>query len=125
MPVSAAPGAQPARYGRGRRARALGWRGLALAELSLLWAVFACTGGAALERRAGLVEAALRGIEEGGAMVCAPRELAVARSHFGFAQLEREQGFPSRAEAHLDVADENIRAARVLASSTRCGGTGR
>jgi OmpA-OmpF porin, OOP family len=80
----------------------------------------ACAGSAALDHRVESIHTALRDVEANGAMRCAPRELAVARSHVEFAQLEREQGFVSRAEAHLDVADENVRAARVLGSSARC-----
>lgn len=80
----------------------------------------ACAGSAALDHRVESVGSALRDVEADGAMRCAPRELAVARSHIQFAQLERDQGFVSRAEAHLDVADENVRAARVLGSSARC-----
>jgi OOP family OmpA-OmpF porin len=88
------------------------------AALALLGA--ACAAGAAHERRLEGLQTALRGVEASGAASCAPRELAVARSHLEFAGLEREQGFASRAEAHLDVAEENVRAAGVLAASARC-----
>jgi OOP family OmpA-OmpF porin len=80
----------------------------------------ACAGSAALDHRVESIHTALRDVEANGARRCAPRELAVARSHVEFAQLERDQGFVSRAEAHLEVADENVRAARVLGSSARC-----
>lgn len=80
----------------------------------------ACAGNAALDRRSLAVQNALHEVEASGALRCAPRELAVARSHVEFAALEREQGFASRAQTHLDVADENVRAARVLAGSPRC-----
>jgi OmpA-OmpF porin, OOP family len=79
-----------------------------------------CAGSAAFDRRAEGIQVALRAVDANGAMRCAPRELAVARSHIEFAQLEREQGSISSAEAHLDVAEENVRAARVLESSARC-----
>jgi hypothetical protein len=88
------------------------------AAVALVWA--ACAASAVHEQRLEGVRSALRNVEAHGAASCAPRELAVARSHIEFAELERAQGFPARAEAHLDVADENVRAARVLASSARC-----
>jgi len=79
-----------------------------------------CAASAVHEQRLAGIRSALQDVEAHGAASCAPRELAVARSHLEFADLERAQGFSSRAEAHLDVADENVRAARVLASSARC-----
>lgn len=60
--------------------------------------------------------------DRSGAMRCAPRQLAVAQSHLEFARLEREQGFSSRAQQHLRVADEHARAALLLSPSDRCLG---
>ncbi len=42
------------------------------------------------------------------AMQCAPRELAMAETHHGFATLEFEQGDPREAERHLSIARENM-----------------
>lgn len=50
---------------------------------------------------------------------CAPRELAMARSHRQFAELEFRQGDPRRAEHHLDVALENIAVALEKAEACR------
>jgi hypothetical protein len=58
--------------------------------------------------------------EANGAMRCAPRELAVARSQLEFAELERAQGFPSKAEEHLAIADQHARAAHLLSPPEHC-----
>lgn len=58
--------------------------------------------------------------EARGALRCAPRELAVARSHLQFAELERAQGFSSKAERHLHVADQHAQAARLLSTPEHC-----
>ena len=86
----------------------------------VLAALSACSGGTALDQHIASSARALLDVEAQGAMRCAPRELAVARSQLEFSRLEREQGFPSRAREHLLVADENVRAARVLSASERC-----
>jgi hypothetical protein len=53
-------------------------------------------------------------------MRCAPRQLAIARSHLEFAELERQQGFNSRAEYHLRVASQHARAAKLLSPPEHC-----
>ena len=80
----------------------------------------ACGGAARLEHELARVGRALTEVEARGALRCAPRELAIARSQLEFAALERDQGFPSRAERHLTLADENLRAASVLTPPGRC-----
>ncbi len=50
---------------------------------------------------------------------CAPRELAMARSHNQFAELEFRQGDPRRAEEHLDLALEQIAIALEKAEACR------
>ena len=86
----------------------------------LALALLGCSARAELDRHVAETERALRDVEARGAMGCAPRELAVARSHLEFARLEQDQGFPSRAREHLDIADENVRAAEVLSPSGDC-----
>jgi len=81
-----------------------------------------CFHNARLDARVEQIAAALGQAEAAGALRCAPRELATARSQLEFARLEREQGDASRAFAHLDVADDNVRAARLLSEPRRCGG---
>jgi hypothetical protein len=92
--------------------------GTALAIL----AGFGCAGRAALDRRMVRLSETLALVEANGAMRCAPRELAIARSQLEFARLEEEQGFPSRASQHYEVAEENIQAASVLSPPERCSG---
>ncbi|MEY2936572.1 MAG: hypothetical protein RL033_7321 [Pseudomonadota bacterium] len=58
--------------------------------------------------------------EARGALRCAPRELAVARSHLQFTELERAQGFASKAGRHLRVADQQAQAARLLSAPEHC-----
>lgn len=53
------------------------------------------------------------------AETCAPRELALAQSNFTFAKLEFRQGDDRRAEEHLLIAVENIRAALEAAEACR------
>jgi len=80
----------------------------------------ACSATARLDQHVGSIEQMVLDAEEAGAMHCAPRQLAVARSHLAFAQIEREQGFISKADRHLEVADEHARAARILSPAARC-----
>ena len=58
--------------------------------------------------------------EAGGALRCAPRELAVAQSQLHFAQLERAQGYASKAEEHLRIADRHAQSARLLSTAELC-----
>ena len=88
--------------------------------MSAVLASSGCAGRAALDRRMMRVAETLATVEANGAMRCAPRELAVARSHLEFARLEETRGFPSRASQHLDVAEENVEAANVLSPRSRC-----
>lgn len=98
--------------------------GFRLAHGSVLLITFsfglACGANGQLDRQIDQVSRALAEVEARGALRCAPRELAISRSHLEFARLEREQGFPARARQHLEVADENVRAASVLTPAERC-----
>jgi outer membrane protein OmpA-like peptidoglycan-associated protein len=58
--------------------------------------------------------------ERNGAIRCAPRELALARSHLEFAAVELDQGFVSRANAHLSIAEPNAHAAYDLSPPETC-----
>lgn len=58
--------------------------------------------------------------ERNGAIRCAPRELATARSQLEFATLELDQGFVSKAEAHLQIAAPNADAALDLSPPQYC-----
>jgi OmpA-OmpF porin, OOP family len=91
----------------------------ALGPLLALLAL-ACAHQAQLDGEVERISRALVDVEAAGALRCAPRELAVARSQLEFALLERDQGSPSRAREHLAAADENVRAARVLSPPAQC-----
>ena len=58
--------------------------------------------------------------QRNGALRCAPRELAIARSQLEFASLELDQGFVSKAQAHLAKAEPNARAAELLSPPEIC-----
>ncbi len=58
--------------------------------------------------------------ERNGAIRCAPRELAIARSQLQFASLELDQGFISKAQAHIWKAEPNAHAADFLSPPQYC-----
>jgi OOP family OmpA-OmpF porin len=58
--------------------------------------------------------------ERNGAIRCAPRELATAKSQLEFAKLELEQGSLSRAKDHLWLAEPNANAASFLSPPQYC-----
>jgi len=62
--------------------------------------------------------------ERNGAIRCAPRELAIARSQLKFATIELDQGFVSKAQAHLSKAEPNARAADFLSPPQYCATRG-
>jgi OmpA-OmpF porin, OOP family len=62
--------------------------------------------------------------ERNGALRCAPRELAMAKSHISFASVELDQGFFSRAKEHLDIAKANAHAAYDLSPPQKCAERG-
>jgi hypothetical protein len=92
----------------------------AVACAVLLLGASGCWRSARLAREVDEIGRMLRDAEANGALHCAPRELAVARSQLEFAELEREQGFSSKAEQHLAIADQHARAAQLLSPPDRC-----
>jgi outer membrane protein OmpA-like peptidoglycan-associated protein len=62
--------------------------------------------------------------ERNGAIRCAPRELAVAKSQLDFASLELDQGFISKARNHLWKAEPNAHAAYFLSPPQYCAERG-
>jgi hypothetical protein len=79
-----------------------------------------CVGQAQMDAQIAAIGHAIMVAEANGALNCAPRELAVARSQLGFAELERAQGSSSKAEAHLRIADRHAQAARLLSPVEHC-----
>ncbi|MDJ0763108.1 MAG: OmpA family protein [Myxococcota bacterium] len=64
----------------------------------------------------------LEQIERNGAYVCAPKELALAKSHIRFAELEVDQGYGSRAKRHFDIAIRNAELADEKSPPDKCAG---
>lgn len=62
--------------------------------------------------------------ERNGAVRCAPRELALAKSHLEFATIELDQGSFPRAKEHLDIAEANAHAAYDLSPPQKCAERG-
>jgi OOP family OmpA-OmpF porin len=86
--------------------------------LCLCW--LGCARSSVLDQQIDRTAQLLLDAEANGALRCAPRQLAVARSQLEFAELERAQGFSSKAERHLVVADQHARAALLLSPPERC-----
>jgi OmpA-OmpF porin, OOP family len=79
-----------------------------------------CTGAAALRGQLEGLKQIADQAERNGAIRCAPRELALARSNIDFAQVELEQGYISKAKKHLWLAEPNARAALDLSPAQHC-----
>jgi outer membrane protein OmpA-like peptidoglycan-associated protein len=62
--------------------------------------------------------------ERNGAVRCAPRELAMAKSHLKFAEVELDQGFFPRAQDHLTIGRANAHAAYDLSPPEKCSERG-
>ena len=80
----------------------------------------ACSQGPLVEGRIRGLTTTVTAAEQNGALACAPRELAIAKSQLEFAQIDLDQGQLSHAEAHLAKAEPNARAAAALSPPDRC-----
>ncbi len=79
-----------------------------------------CAQGPALRGRIAGLTTTVADAEKNGAMTCAPRELAVAKSQLEFATLALDQGQLSVAKAHLAKAEPNAQAAFSMSPADRC-----
>jgi OOP family OmpA-OmpF porin len=102
-----------------RRAR----RAIGFTLIALLGAA-GCTQGPKLRGKIAGLEQIVEQAERNGALRCAPRELAVARSQLKFATIELDQGFVSKAEAHLWKAEPNANAALEMSPPQYCAERG-
>jgi hypothetical protein len=93
-----------------------------LGTLLLLAVALGCGGSRAfvLAESARKVRAAIEAAQKSGARHCAPRELALARAHFDFAQRGLEADDYFGAEDHLRMAESNAIEARRLSPRERC-----
>lgn len=96
---------------------ALGRSALTLLGFS---ALSACTQAPRMRGQIAGLEKLVEQAERNGAVRCAPRELATARSQLKFATLELDQGFLSKAGAHLGRAEPNAHAALDLSPPQYC-----
>lgn len=92
---------------------------LALVSLSMLLAS-ACSTGIQVESRTRELSSILEDIHS-EAYTCSPRELAQARSHLTFAELELSQGDLGRAQEHLRYAEPLVEHARSASANPACG----
>lgn len=99
-------------------------------SLTLVAATLALTSVVACQRAPQLEGqiAGLRDIteqaERNGAVRCAPRELATAQSHLDFAEIELAQGYVSKAQHHVFLAESNARSAYALSPPQHCAERG-
>ncbi len=80
----------------------------------------ACSQGAVMRGRISGLQQDVENAEKNGAMRCAPRELALAKSHLRFAAVELDQGEMSNAEHHMLIAEPNAHAALQQSPPDRC-----
>ncbi len=100
----------------------------ALLGLAMLLAIVviapACTTGTVMRGKIEGLQKIADQAERNGAIRCAPRELAMAKSHLRFALLELDQGFVSRANKHLEIAEPNTHSAYSLSPPQVCAERG-
>lgn len=99
--------------------RSASWTGSLACYLLASSSLLACAAAPIRGKLAGVEELADQA-ERNGAIRCAPRELALARSHLTFARVELDQGFASKAAHHLWVAEPNAHAALELSPPQHC-----
>ncbi len=94
-------------------------RARALSLLALV-ALVSCAESPRLRGKIAGLEKVVEQAERNGAIRCAPRELAVARSQLKFASIELDQGFLSKASSHVGRAEPNAHAALALSPPEYC-----
>src|SRR5215472_10271853 len=80
----------------------------------------ACSQGPALRGKIKGLTTTVQDAEKNGAMRCAPRELAIAKSNLEFALIDLDQGRFAKAEAHMAKAEPNAQAAFSMSPPDRC-----
>ena len=76
--------------------------------------LMACAETSQMQGQVAGLKNVVKQAQDNGAKYCAPRELALAESHLQFAQIELEQGYASKAQRHLWIAEPNANAAVFL-----------
>ena len=97
-----------------------------LLAVVVAFAVFgpACTTTAVMRGKIEGLQKITEQAERNGAVRCAPRELALAKSHLHFATIELDQGFVSRASNHMVIAEPNANSALALSPPEVCAERG-
>ena len=93
-----------------------------IALVVLVAAVGGCAETAQLRGGMAVTKKRIEQIERNGAYTCAPMELALAKAHLAFAELEIEQGKGSRARHHYEVAVSNADLADEKSPADKCAG---
>jgi OmpA-OmpF porin, OOP family len=91
-----------------------------LATISALLIIVGCQGGTRLRARLRATNDLIEQAERNGAYTCAPKQLALAKSHASFTDLELDEGYLSRAEWHFKVADHNAHEAYEKSPPEKC-----
>ena len=79
-----------------------------------------CQKAARLRGRIRGVEDVIEQAERNGAYNCAPKQLAIAKSHLEFAKLELEEGYYSKALFHFKIAKPNAEYAYYHSPPEKC-----
>lgn len=87
--------------------------------------VLGCQKAPELRGRIAGVKDSSERAERDGALRCAPRELALARAYTEFAELELDKGSLNRAEAMVERAELNAKAAVLQSPAEFCSGAPR
>ncbi len=103
----------------GQRIVLLGGKSVLILALSIS---FGCAETAKLRGGIEIIRTKIEKVEENGAYICAPRELALAKAHLRFAQIEIEQGRSKRAQEHFDIAKKSADLASEKSPPDKCAG---
>lgn len=88
--------------------------------IAYCFCIFSCGTLPVSRARVDQLRTSIERVSKAGAVTCAPRELALARAHYDFAQTELLHGDATRALQHLALAEQNLGAAQVLTPDRGC-----
>jgi outer membrane protein OmpA-like peptidoglycan-associated protein len=91
-----------------------------LVASALLTIITGCEQGVRLRARLTAVNELIDQAERNGAYTCAPKQLALAKSHAAFTDVELDEGYLSRADWHFELADENANEAYEKSPPEKC-----
>jgi outer membrane protein OmpA-like peptidoglycan-associated protein len=91
-----------------------------LAVVAGLLLAAGCQGGVRLRARLNATNDLIAQAERNGAYTCAPKQLALAKSHSSFTSVELDQGYLSRAKWHYGVSNDNAREAYEKSPPEKC-----